>query len=537
MKQNMFLIGFSILVQLAVSPAFAQVGKAGKQLPLVFDPLTKKYFIGGNSKFQLKQSEQSNLIDRIEVSVDGAEFVPYGESVQFKSEGKHTLKFRAVTSINNWSAVQFVEVFVDLTAPTSEFKFPDEKFYKDESGIYVAHGAMLSLVAQDNLSGVANIEYSWDGTNFTDYTKPLKLEKLGKQTLYYKTSDRVGNAEAVKKTDITVDGATPASTLTLKEAPKTVQMNGRTYVSDSAALHIEASDDVSKVKQIWVSVDNSAPTPYIKPIYFLQEGPHALKYFAVDNVGNKEPEKTINLYTVSSPPQSAVTTIGKLVNTGGINYATKELQIKLDARDNAVGLERIEVKVDSEPDFKSYVEPLRFKTAGLHTLSYRAVDRVGNHEPTRTFLVNVHESAPETTMVTAQPLIQRNGVSYSPSPNVVSFNVNNSVVGVDKIMVSMNDGPYTAYQSPMTLTADQRSYKITYKSVDKLGNEETPKVASFNMVGAIPIVDLFISNGQSAEEQVRTNYLEQPSGAARNPSAMEPRAAPSKTLPPKTGKK
>jgi large repetitive protein len=522
--KKLFFVGLSVLVQLNAGLAIAQAGKAGKQLPLVFDPLTKKYFIGGNSKFQLKQSEQSNLIDRIEVSVDGGEFKPYGESIEFKSEGKHSLKFRAVTSINNWSAVQFVEVFVDLTAPTSEFKFPDDKFYKDETGVYVAHGSALSIVAQDNLSGVAAIEYSWDGTNFTDYSKPLKLEKLGKQTLYYRTADRVGNAEPMKKTDIIVDGSSPTSTLTLKEAPKTVQMNGRTYVSDSAALAIEATDDVSKVKQIWVGIDGAAPTPYIKPIYFLQEGPHALKYYAVDNVGNKEPEKTINLYTVSTPPQSTVATIGKLVNTGGINYATRELQVKIDARDNAVGLERIEVKVDNDVEFKSYVEPLRFKTPGLHTLSYRAVDRVGNHEPTRTFLVNVHEAAPETTMVTAQPMMQRNGVTYSPSPNVISFNVNNSVVGVDKILVSLNDGPYTTYQNPITLTSDQRSYKVSYKSVDKLGNEETPKVVSFNMVGAIPIVDLFISNGQNAEEQVRTNYLEQPTSAARTPSAAPAKA-------------
>src|SRR5581483_9790398 len=73
--------------------ARAQTGEGTKNLPLVFDPQTKKYFIGATSKFMLKQGEQSSIIERIEISVDGGEYRPYGEAVQFKEEGKHTLKF------------------------------------------------------------------------------------------------------------------------------------------------------------------------------------------------------------------------------------------------------------------------------------------------------------------------------------------------------------------------------------------------------------------------------------------------------------
>jgi hypothetical protein len=89
------------------------------------------------------------------------------------------------------------------------------------------------------------------------------------------------------------------------------------------------------------------------------------------------------------------------------------------------------------------------------------------------------------------------------------FNVGNSPVGVDKTLVSMNEGPFVPYQGPLTLQNDRKVYKIAYKSLDKLGNEEATKTVTFHMVGAVPILDLFISNGQSTEEQVRTDYLEQ----------------------------
>jgi len=532
-KIHLIVLAFISLTMFLIGQGQADESKASK-LPLVFDPATKKYFIGGNSKFLLKESEESQLIDRIEVSVDGdSDYKPYNEAVQFKKEGKHSLKFRAVTQVNNWSPVQFVEVFVDLTPPTTELKFSDEKFYKDQSGIFVALNSPVTLVSQDSLSGVANIEYSWDGITFTDYNDPIVMNKLGKKTIYYRSTDRVGNVEPVKKADLIVDGTPPTSTLKLANSIKSVLRDGKNYVSDAVAFQIEALDDASQVKQTWISTDGGDFTPYIKPLYFLQEGPHTLRYYSVDNVGNRESEKGVKLYTVSTPPHSMAQATGKLVNTGGINYSTHDFQLKLDATSNAVGLELIQVKIDSDKDFKTYIEPIRFKTPGFHTITYRAVDQVGTLEPAKTFAVNILDVAPETTFTTAQPLVKKGNTVYSPSPNVVMFNVGNSPVGVDKTLVSINEGPFLPYQGPLTLQNDQKVYKIVYKSVDKLGNEEPPKTIAFHMVGAVPILDLFISNGQSAEEQVRTDYLEQPSGAKVAPEQKPrgPASAPAPAVP------
>jgi hypothetical protein len=527
---------------LLASPLATNMGYAAdassKNLSLVFDPLTKKYFIGGSAKFTLKQGEDAGLVDRIEVSVDGGDYRSYDDSVKFKDEGKHTLKFRAVNPVNNWSPVQFVEVFVDLTHPTTEAKFPDNKFYKEESGgIFVALNSTVSLVSQDNLSGVASIEYSWDGKQFSPYTRPIDITKPGKQTLYFHGTDRVGNSEEIKKLDLVADGTAPATNLKLQGQAKPAILNGHTYVSDAMAFALESTDDASKVNQTWVSVDGKEATPYLKPIFFLQEGPHTISYWSVDNVGNKEKEKALAFNTVSTPPKTRAIGLGKLVNTGGINYATRDFQLRLEAQENEVGVDRIEVKMDQEADFKPYLEPIQFKNIGQHTVVYRAVDRAGNFEPTKVFTVDVHEQAPDTTIATAQPTVVRNGVTYSPAPNVVTFNVGNSSVGVERTLVSINDGQYVPYQGPITLTNDRKVYKISYKSVDKLGNEETPKVLSYHMISTIPVVDLFISNGTSSEEQVRTKYLEQPGNraggaermAVEAPTPVQPqRAAPAK---------
>lgn len=503
-------IGALIALISVVNQCQAAGSEATSHLPLVFDPGTKKYFIGGNSKFLLKPGEQSSLIDRIEVSVDGGDYRSYGSAVDFHDEGKHTLKFRAINPVNNWSPVQFVEVFVDLSAPVTEAKLKEDKSYRSEKDnlTYVALNSSVTLSSQDNLSGVASIEYSWDGTNFSPYSKPIAVEKAGRQTLFFRSIDRVGNVEQSKKIEYVVDATAPTSELQIAGGKPTV-INGKTYVSDAVSFAVTSNDDLSSVKQTWVSIDGKEQL-YIKPIYLLQEGTHSISYYSIDNVGNREERKNLSFYTVSTPPRTQVYGMGRSVNTGGINFANREFRLKLEAKDNVVGLDRIEVRVDQDSDYRPYLEPLHFTNTGLHTVSYRAVDRVGNIEPAKTYSVNIVEGMPETTLATAQPIINREGIAYSPAPNVITLNVANGTgVGIRDTMVSINGGAFQSYQGPITIQPENRTYKISYKSIDKLGNEEQLKTATFHMMRSVPIVDLFVTNGQSAEEKVRTNYLEQ----------------------------
>jgi len=490
----------------------------GKNLPLVFDPQTKKYFIGGNSKFVLKQNESSSLVEKIEVSVDNSEYKQYGEAIEFKEEGKHTLKFRAVNAVNHWSPVQFVEVFADLTPATTEAKFQDEKNFKNESGFYVSLGSTITLMSQDNLSGVASLEYSWDGSSFNSYAKPIVVEKPGSQSLYFRSTDRVGNAEPVKQIDFIADGNSPSSELKLNRQTATgstvspTVINGKNYLSDSVAFSIQSQDDYSQVKQTWVEIDGKQQV-YIRPIYFLQEGPHTISYYSVDNTGNRETSKSLSIYTVSSTPRTLTKTNNHVVNMGGINYAKSGFQLQIDAHANIVGVEKVEYKTETDTEYRAYIEPIRFPSPGLHSVSYRSVDRVGNVEPAKAYNVFITDNPPETTLSSAQPFVMKDGVAYSPAPNVLTLNVGSTPVGIKQTFVSMNDGQFQPYNGPITLAANQKVHKISYKSVDRLNNEEHPKTMTLHMIGASPVVDLFVSSGQSAEEAVRTNYLEQPGKA------------------------
>ena len=105
-------------------------------------------------------------------------------------------------------------------------------------------------------------------------------------------------------------------------------------------------------------------------------------------------------------------------------------------------------------------------------------------------------------------MVDRNGITYSPSPNILTLNVKNSGVGVDKTLFNLNDAGWKVYEGPITISSSRKIHKVSYKSVDKLGNEEKRQSVTYHMIGASPAVDLFVSDGNSMEEKVRTNYFE-----------------------------
>lgn len=481
---------------------------------ILFDAVTKKYFVAGQTQLVLKQSEDSGPVDGIEYSVDGLDYQPYTGGIQFSNEGKHNLKFRAISPLGYAAPVKSVDVFVDLTPPTTRLTFAKDRSVEGAGITYIAVGSTVVLEAEDNLSGVAKTEYSWDQKEFLPYQRPVVIERTGKQTLYVRSIDQVGNAEPLKPVEFVIDGAAPTSSMNITGTTSPIVVGGKKYLacSDMATVSLTASDGApaaasnsaaqsvpipqmalsSDVKAIWLSMDGKPYTQYHSSFYLLKDGPHLVRFYAQDNVGNKEEANEISLYVVSTPPRSKLIPSGKMVYMGGMNFVTPATTFAIVPEDSTAGVDRVQVKADTDTQFHLYREPIRFETPGPHSLTFMAVDKVGNREQARTFQVTVQTVSPETTIQTAQPTVLRGGVSYSASPNVVSLNVHETGVGIERTLISINDGPFTEYSRPVTLTSDVKVYKIAYKSRDRLGNEEPLKTVTYHMVGATPVVDVYI---------------------------------------------
>ncbi len=477
----------------------ADSGPSAADLPLIFDPVSRKYFVGDRTSFFLKTRENEDALEKIEIALDDGDFDSYRDAFNFKEEGKHRLRFRAKNHVNHWSPVQYLELFVDLSAPKTEVKWFEKRMFRPgEVGekVYLGPGGGLTLNAQDNLSGVGRTEYSLDGNTFLPYEKPIRLDKRGTYTLRFRSSDKVGNVEETQKQEIVYDDVAPASELKVQGKGKELSIKGKTYlaISDGAGLDISAKDESAGLKQTWVSYDGGPWQPYLKTIFFLKEGPHQLSFLSEDNVGNKEAARVATLYTVSTPPTTKAIPTGKLVNSGGLLFATSGFRLRLEATDNAVGTERIEYKLGDETDFRPYEKPIDFKNAGLQSVSYRAVDRIGNVEPTRLFTVSIQVAPPETQFRASIPMNTKEGIFYSPIPNQFTLSVDTHPLAIEGTYVSVDGQAYKRYTGPLSISPTRKKMKLSFKSADLLGLAEAAKTVEVRGVDVIPQLDLYVAD-------------------------------------------
>lgn len=104
----------------------------------------------------------------------------------------------------------------------------------DGSGGY-SSDVTCTLAAADNAggSGVSVTQYSFDGTTWYTYTKPVSIIKTGVTTLYYRSADNAGSTEVAKVKAIMISGpgAAPAGTT----VPGTGSADTTPAVSSTAA--------------------------------------------------------------------------------------------------------------------------------------------------------------------------------------------------------------------------------------------------------------------------------------------------------------
>jgi hypothetical protein len=302
--------------------------------------------------------------------------------------------------------------------------------------------------------------------------------------------------------------------LGIPSLPRSINYQGSVFnaVTDNTELSFSAEDDSNLPPKIFVSIDGKEAFPYNKPLYFLSEGAHRVSYYAVDEVGNREMPKTLNIFTVSGGPKTLALIDGNSVTVAGILYARTDSRLKLEASSPPVGIERIEfqeaARAEASTNFVDYVKPYEFKTVGPHYIRYRSIDRAGNVETPRTLVVTVVKSEPVTQIKPKNPVSPHDGIFYSPSPNLFSLEAASGNLGITRTLFSINSLPFKEYREPIKLEGDNETFKITYKSIDALGVEEVPKTISYVLRGQKSLTQMFPIKGQSVEEKERSRYFQ-----------------------------
>lgn len=325
--------------------------------------------------------------DADKVAEDAEKRVQEAEAAKGNEKGESESKSTETTS--------------DDTSTTAKKEEPKEEsknsnIYDDGKNVFATSATKFALESSDNLSTTKFVEYKIDDSPFQKYKEPIKIEEEGQHRIVYRSVDQAGNIEPEKVYLVIIDNTPPEINLSTKEA--LVEDNGFLYGPAKVTVEITASDTYSGVKKIEYAIGEGDFQDYTAAITLDKSGDQLIRYRAVDNLGNATAEKRFQIKIDGEAPVVQISTAKPLVSVGDKKYARRDNVFTVTAKDSSSGIDRIEVKVDGDSEFKPYTNPLVFNVEGSHSIEARAVDKVGNISSVVKLEWVTDDNPPQTTL-------------------------------------------------------------------------------------------------------------------------------------------
>lgn len=399
----------------------------------------------------------------------------YANPMYFDTEGKNTL--RSPYAVDTASKqivypkidVQF-EVYADSKPPVTILDFDKQKEIQNKGVHLVPDSIVLNLMAKDELSGVENTYISIDSGAYIPM-QHVKLEKEKSYFIQYFSVDNTGNVENVKSSRFAVDKTPPVSSLEIKGEKYQDIINGR------ALLTLQATDNISGVKHIYYSIDDSVFKVYSLPIStsMISQGEHTIFYYSVDLVGNQEMVHVYHFYVDNTPPQVIEEIQGKTFNANGREFSAGTAKLKITAIDNKSGVKEIYYSINNKP-FEKYEKPVVLSgyKGDLIVKSY-AVDNVGNQSQNdlsnsrKATVPYIDLTGPVLNYTLNGPHFQNQDTLYINYHTHIVLQAKDDESGVNKVEYQIDNGDLITYQEPFNILS-QGFHHIAVFGYDNIDN-------------------------------------------------------------------
>lgn len=388
-----------------------------------------------------------------------------GQGIQLSISGRQFIRvFNNVTQ----DTIQ-LKFFSDGDNPASQISFQNAPRYDHGGVVYFGNGLSCSISSQDPTSGVWKTFISVDGMKFEPYVRKLIFSRQKDYNLRYYAVDLVGNAAPPEETLFTVDLVSPVS------SHEVINHNIGNILSPSASINVFSSDNLSGIREILYAIDDPAREVALpgQVVYvdMLSNGEHTLYYYAVDNVENRENHKKYAFYLDRIPPEPTSTVIGDQYHEGTLFVSAHSL-ISLSAEDNKIGVDRIEIALNSHK-FKTYTDPFQAPLNAVDTsIAYRAVDMLGNTSDTEYLPLRVDVDPPVCQHSFSGPNYHQRGKTWISSNTRISLSARDEMSGVMGTWYKIGLDPRAEYTKSITIE-NEGQYDFTYTSFDRVNNRQS----------------------------------------------------------------
>ncbi len=351
-------------------------------------PATATKIIGGHlalagedilsprSRIALKSRDMKAGVKQIRYRFKGKKGVYKGKPLTMSGlkDGSHKLVFAAEDRVKNMEANHTFNFYLDSVPPVAKDRLIGDQYRKGKT-LFVSGRTTVELTATDNKAGVRRIRYYINGKKSSIYSEPFNFpRKNGKATYSYKASDNVLNISKSILKRVTVDISAPKVTPRFKGEHYFSRKTH--YVRMTTKIDLPTSDNLSGIKGVMYKIDDNPEVFNSGPFSLAAEGPHQVRYQAVDNVNNKTTEKELTLYVDEKAPEIYH---HFSVNPTVVNqqiYPMKSL-LYLAATDKQAGIRNIYYSINGSKEIKFH-KPLSFKKKQSYDITIKAIDNVGN---------------------------------------------------------------------------------------------------------------------------------------------------------------
>lgn len=323
-------------------------------------------------------------------AVDEGAFAAYEAPIRVGADGAHWIRYRSVDALGHAEEVRASSAVVDGTPPVSSLAVGSPKTVLVSGEIIVGPETAVAVSAEDPVvngaaSGVAGASAAVGGGAFA--AEIVLPSADGAHEVLTKAVDNVGNEEAPRSATLYRDGTAPVTALAFSAAPY-ASASGPLYGA-GLELSFTAEDPLSGgvaagVHHTEYALDGGPASVYEGP-FGAPEGAHTLSYWSVDGAGNAEAARSASFRVDATAPMTTLSIAGG-TTLFGEDLAAAGSQITLSVVDPvsgglSSGAGSVTYSVDGGAD-QAYAGPFTVGD-GRHTISFGAVDLVGNAEERR----------------------------------------------------------------------------------------------------------------------------------------------------------
>ena len=379
----------------------------------------------------------------------------------------------------------------------------------------------VTATAYDN-TGMANVtlwsRYSGNGTAWTNWTfygtdedAPWSWSFTSSDGYYQFYSIAVDDYGNVEETPSAADASTGIDTV---KPVTTIMLNGTmggdNWYTGIVTVTLSATDALSGIESTWYQKDSGYWSLYTVPFTVSGDGAHTVRYYSFDRAGNREDTKSVSFKIDTAAPTTTHTLQGLVGSQGW--YVTN-VTVTLSASDATSGVNYTKYKLNTG-SWIVYTGSFVVTTDGNYTLYYCSVDFAGNTEATKQVAFKIqHDVLPPVTTHEFDGILGEN--NWFISTVTVTLSAVDDSAGVASTKYKLDAGAWTTYTGTFLVTEDAAVHTLYYYSVDKVGNREADKSATFKIDRTPPEISLAVNKTGLSKWLLTATVSDETSGVAK----------------------